>query len=881
MVARFVIIDGSSYFFRAFYAVPRLTNSKGMPTNAVKGFHSMLKRVLRRFHPDHIVVVFDAAEKTFRNEIYRDYKAHRQPLPEELGRQIPIIKELPRAYNIQTLEMQGYEADDIIGTLAVEAVKKGMEACIVTADKDLMQLVTKRATDETTPGIVLYDDRDDRRVGIDEVVAKFEVPPERVVDVLALMGDASDNVPGVEGVGEKTARELIKKFGSVEHLLENAHRIEREKLRQKIIEGKENALLSKKLVTLVTNLPIPFEPDTFRRVPENRERLRELFRELEFASELRELEGGGAPVVTGSFTHRLVTSEADLRAFAGRVKDALALKIFGTAGIALYGGEAVYVPMGHQLLDAGPQVPGALEILRPLLEDPDVRKLGHDLKTDSTFLARRGIELRGLAMDAMLGSWLLNPDSGSHEISRLAQEHLSMEIRRPEDVTGKGRKFVDFPYLAPSAVAPYACEAVSVIARVSEILERKLGALSKLLHEMELPLVGVLRDMEMAGVRIDTQVLRALSEEFEAKLKVLERECHELAGTPFNVNSPQQLAEVLYDRLKLPVVKRTETGRSTDASVLEELSDRHPLPAKVLEYRSMAKLKGTYIDTLPLLVDPKTGRVHTSYHQTGTATGRLSSSDPNLQNIPVRGEEGQMIRRAFVAEPGHQLVVADYSQIELRLLAHFSKDEVLLRAYREGKDIHALTASEIFQVPQDQVTPDMRRKAKAVNFGIVYGISPFGLAQQLGIPSSEAKKYIERYFAWYQGVRAFIDRLLAEARSRGYVETLFGRRRYIVGLDSRNSTVRGHAERAAMNAPLQGTAADLMKVAMIRIHRALRPMRSRLILQVHDELVVEAPDAEVEQAKEILKREMESAARLEVPLLADVHAGRNWADAKR
>lgn len=880
MTPRFVIIDGSSYFFRAFYAVPRLTNSKGMPTNAVKGFNTMLKRVLRRFQPDHIVVVFDAAKKTFRSDIYKDYKAHRQPLPEELGKQIPVIKDLPRAYNIQTLEMEGYEADDIIGTLAVEAVKRGMEACIVTADKDLMQLVTKKAGDETTPGVVLYDDRDDRRVGIDEVIAKFEVPPERVVDVLALMGDASDNVPGVEGVGEKTARELVKKFGSVEQLLENAHKIEREKLRLKIIEGKENALLSKKLVTLVTNLPIPFTPDTFKRVPENRARLRELFRELEFGSELRELEGGEAPVVTNAFTHCLLTTEADLRAYVEKVKDALALKIFGSAGLALYAGEAAYVPMGHERLDAGPQVPNALDILRPLLEDPNIRKLGHDLKTDSTWLARRGIELRGIAMDTMLGSWLLNPDSSSHEIDRLAQEHLSIQVRRAEDVTGKGKKFVDFPYLAPSAVAPYACEVVSVVARASEIIERNLGSLAKLLHEMELPLVSVLRDMEMAGVKIDTQVLRTLSEEFEKKLKVLEKECHELGGGEFNVNSPQQLAEVLYDRLKLPVVKRTETGRSTDASVLDELSDKHPLPGKILEHRSMAKLKGTYIDALPLLVNPKTGRVHTSYHQTGTATGRLSSSDPNLQNIPVRGEVGQLIRRAFVAEPGHHLVVADYSQIELRLLAHFSKDEALLQAYREGKDIHGMTAAEIFQVPQDQVTPDMRRKAKAVNFGIVYGISAFGLAQQLGIASSEAKKYIERYFTWYKGVRGFIDRLLADARAKGYVETLFGRRRYVVGLDSKNSTVRGHAERAAMNAPLQGTAADLMKAAMIRIHEALRSTRSRLILQVHDELIVEAPDAEAERVKEILKKEMESAAELAVPLQVDVHAGRNWADAK-
>jgi DNA polymerase-1 len=894
---KFVIIDGSSYFFRAFFAIRGLRTSKGFPTNAIKGFTTMLKKVLRRFPAPYMAMVFDAAERTFRNDLYVEYKAHRQPMPEELSKQIPYMKEISKAFRIPTFELDGFEADDIIATLARHAASQGLEAVVVTADKDLMQIVTKKATDEKTPGVVLFDESKDRRVGIDEVVEKFGVGPERVVDILALMGDAVDNIPGVRGIGEKTAAALVSKHGPVEEMLAHPERIERDKLRETLVAEKENALLSKKLARLEANLPIDLDMNKYRPGAADREKLASMFRELELIGELREIEGGAGEKRQGfaAGAYELIQEEKDLDRWL-KGPGPVAIDIYSSGpdprrgrvvgiAIARAPGRAAYIPLSHAANLGGPkQLDRAVVLsrLKPLLEDASIRKILHDVKNDLQLLKPEGITIADPIDDPMLASYLINADQLNHELEKLVSDCLAHDLSKLSDLTGTGKKKVDLDQVEIERVKTCAGERVDALLQVQAILDKRLAEADAvaIYRDIELPLARVLAEVESAGVKIHVPFLHKIGTEFEGKMKQYEKEAFAIAGVEFNLNSPKQLADVLFSKLKLPVVKKGDSGPSTDHEVLEELSAKHPLPAKILQYRSLSKLKGTYVDALPELVNRETGRVHTSFNQAVAATGRLSSSDPNLQNIPIRTEEGRRIRQAFIAEPGHVLVIADYSQIELRLLAHMSQDPILLKAFRDGKDVHAQTASEVFEVMPEMVTSDMRRMAKVVNFGIIYGMSAHGLSQRLGIPMPEARRYIERYFTRYQGVRKFLDGILAGAREKGYVVTEFGRRRQTPGVDSKNGTIRAQAERIAINAPVQGTAADVIKIAMIRLHPKLEPFQARMILQVHDELIVEAPESKADEVGRLLQSEMENVKPFRVPLSVELGIGKTWGDAK-
>lgn len=894
MADRFVIVDGSSYFYRAFYAIPRLTTRKGFPTNAVKGFTSMLKKILRREKPAYAAVVFDAAERTFRHDLYPAYKQKREPMPEDLSVQIPWIKKIPAALGIPTLELHQFEADDVIATLAREASQEGLFVVVVTQDKDLAQIVTKETAEDDSPGVVIFDDSKEIRIGAREIREKYGVPPSKIADLLGLQGDSSDNIPGVKGVGPKTAAQLLERFASVEEMLDQLDRIEREKLRATLREQREAALLSKRLATVVRDLPIRFEPKSFRYREPDKEKLAEIFRELEFENDLRELEGAvpaaGEPSRPAPSVERLesaaavhnwcaaIDRECGIEILA-EGEDAMQARIVGI-GLAS-GSRAAYIPVAHASLEGVAVVEGALDALAPALARADLRWVGHDLKNAIKLLAR---PIAGSLFDTMLATYLLRPDAASQEMERAAAGFLARPIPGRSELTGKGKGRLAADQVPVEQAAAWAGGRASVALELRPRLEQELIAAGaeSVYREIEIPLIRVLVDIEREGVALDVGFLRSLSREFESRLRELEREAFRLAGVEFNLDSPKQLSDVLFVRLQLPSVRKTKTGLSTDAAVLEELSARHPLPAKIVEYRSLAKLKQTYVDALPALVNPRTGRVHTNYNQAVASTGRLSSSNPNLQNIPVRTEEGRQIRRAFVAGAGKRLVVADYSQIELRILAHLSGDQALIRTFREGGDVHARTAAEIFQMPVGSVTPEMRRKAKEVNFGIIYGMSAHGLSQRVKIPQSEAKTYIDRYFATYKGVRSYLDGLLAEGRKKGYVETLFGRRRPLPDLNSKNGMLRAAAERMAVNAPLQGTAADLIKIAMIRLHARLarEKLRGRITMQVHDELVAETPTQEADRLAEVMRQEMEGVRTLEVPLKVDVAAGSNWAEAK-
>ncbi len=890
MARRLFLIDGSSYFYRAFFAVRGLVNSKGVPTNAAYGFTTMLLRILRSHRPEAVGVVFDAPGKTFRDEIYPEYKATREAMPEDLVRQLPWVKEIPRAFNVETLEIAGVEADDVIGTLATQALGQGFDVVLVTADKDFMQLVTKRAKDPG-PGITIYDDSKERIVGIDEVVEKFGVPPERVIDVLALVGDTSDNIPGVRGIGPKFAAELISEHGTVEKVLERRDQV-KPRFRGALEAGQKDAVLSKTLATIKRDVGVAFDPARFALREPDRERLVRIFTELEFTRFLEELQAEQPKRQALSFEkYRLVFTREELQALAAGLAKAktLAVDLETTSadpmrarivGISLSAreGEAAYVPVGHAYLGAPAQLPPAevLAALKPVLEDPKIGKVGQNASYDTLVLSRNGVECGPLVFDTMVGAYLADPDKGPFNLETLARRWLSHDMILFEDVAGKGKGQITFDQVPVEAARDYSCEDADVALRLAPLLERKVreDGMGPLLDEVELPLVGVLVELERNGVRIDGAYFAALGREFEKKMSGAMKDCHRAAGQEFNIDSPKQLQQILFEKLNLDPGRRTKTGFSTDVSVLEKLALEHELPAKILEYRTLAKLKNTYIDALPALVNPETGRIHTSYNQAVAATGRLSSSDPNLQNIPVRTAEGRLIRKGFVPEPGRVLVGADYSQIELRVLAHVSEDPRLGAAFREGKDVHAATAKELFGTVDD----DTRRRAKAVNFGIVYGMSAYGLAQRLGIEQPTAQEYIDLYFARYPKVREWLDRTLEEGALRGFVATLLGRRRYVPDLKSRNRMIRGAAERIAVNAPIQGSAADLMKIAMIRVSRRLQGTGTRVILQVHDELVLEAPEGEAEASARIVREEMENARPLAVPLRVDVSRGPNWAD---
>lgn len=887
---RIFLIDGQSYIYRAFYAVRDLTNSSGFPTNAIFGFVNMLQRVQEVYAPSHLAVVFDAPGRNFRHERYADYKANRQSMPEPLRQQIPRIKDIVEAYRIPAIELAGYEADDILATLATCWERDGAEVVLVSGDKDLMQLVSERVT--------MLDTMRDQEIGINEVQAKFGVEPGRVVEVQALMGDATDNIPGIPGVGEKTAIKLITEWHDLEGVLSHADEM-KGKLGQKVRDNAELARLSKELATLDRNVPIEVNLDQLVSEEPNTERLRELFTEFEFRRFLADLdvswefsleeeEAKAGKYETIRTEQQLSSVLKDIRAAKTYCLDTettalnpLDAELVGVA-LAVEEEKAWYIPVGHTTEEAEPQLPleTVIQALRSLLDDGSLSLIGQNVKYDVMVLAKYDLWPKKLTGDTMLASYLLNPAT-RHNLTELAWEHLRYSMTSYESVTdGATKSFAEVPIDQATA---YSGEDADLTLRLANRLFPKLAeeGMDTLFSEVEVPLVLVLSRMELAGILIDTDFLAGLSVEFGEQRQQLEAEIYELAGEEFNIASSQQLQHILFEKLSLPRGKKTKTGSSTDSSVLEALSDRYPLPAKILSYRGFAKLQSTYVDALPKLIHPKTGRIHTSFNQTVTATGRLSSSNPNLQNIPIRSEEGRRIRAAFVPAPGHVFVSADYSQIELRLLAHLSQDAVLVEAFRSGQDVHARTAAEIFAVPVETVSADQRREAKTINFGIIYGMGAHRLARSLGIPFKTAQQYIDQYFARYSGIKGYMDGVLEEARQRGYVTTLQGRRRYVPDLQSKNRQVVSAAERVAINTPIQGTAADLIKIAMVAIDRRLQQEKldTRMLLQVHDELLFEVPEEEIEIVTSLVRESMESVTSLQVPLEVEIGQGASWAAA--
>ncbi len=864
------LIDGSSYVFRAYHALPPFSNSEGVPTGAVYGFTNMLLKIIRDERPEAMVVVFDSAGPTERHARYADYKANRAQMPDDLSRQLPYIHRVVEAMRIPLLMQPGQEADDLIGSLARQAAAQGFHVTIATGDKDMLQLVG--------PEIRAYDSMKETVYGESEVVKRFGVPPDQVVEVMGLMGDPIDNIPGVHGIGEKTARSLIQQFGSIEETVARLHEIKSAKVREIVRSGVERARLSRDLARIRTDLQVSVDlGQVVLREPDNAA-LQALFRELGFTA----LQRAFTPTASHSSLRMIVIDrEEEADEAIGKliasdsVAIAVALRGDGTADGEFFGLAFCAEPDVALCCFPEAMTDSYLERLRPVLAGEKPVKIGHDLKRIMTAIGKKGVALRGLSFDTMVASYLLNPNRSDHSLAALVFELLGVKCEQGPGAKGgnDGRE----------TAMRRAAEEAHLVWQLKEALLSKLEqtGLLPLFTTIEMPLIEVLASMEEVGFGVDTDQLSELGKELESQLSRLESRIFALAGECFNINSPKQLAEVLFQRLKLTPLKRTKTGYSTNVEVLQRLAVTHELPAEVLNYRSLAKLKSTYVDVLLRLAERTSGRIHTSFNQTVTATGRLSSSEPNLQNIPVRSEVGRRIRQAFVASQGYRLLSADYSQIELRILAHLSQDQALIAAFITGGDVHRSTAAEVFGVQPEAVTVEMRRRAKVINFGIVYGMSPFGLASELEISQEEAALYIDRYFQIYHGVKAFIDRTICEARELGFVSTLWGRRRAIPELKSSDQAVRQLGERLAVNTPIQGSAADLIKVAMIVIFRRLRSegLRTRMILQIHDELLFEVPAVELDVAKRMATEEMERAAALCVPLKVDIGVGTSWAEA--
>ncbi len=875
------LVDGSAQVHRAFFAIRGLATSRGMPTGAVYGFTTMLRKLLEDEQPPWIGISFDLAGPTFRHEAYADYKANRRRMEDDLAVQLPYVRKVCDAFRIPVVELAGYEADDVIATLARQAVDAGLKVVVVSGDKDLLQLVSKDVLvlnpGREGTGATLYDAK-----GVEE---KFGVPPERVVDVLALVGDAVDNVPGVAGIGDKGARDLVREFGSVEAVLDNADKVKRATYREGLKTHREDALLSKRLVTLKSDAPVTLDLEALRRVEPDRAAAHALFTELEFVALARSY----APEVTGREpTLRVVTAEADLRAALAGAREAgrLALAVVPTSrepmraailglGLSWRAGEAIYVPLGHSTIDVPEAIPAsvACAALHEIVGSTSVVKLSANAKRDRVLLGAQGLRCDRFDFDALVASYLVNPGRRSYGLEELAMEYLGERVSLPAELP---------PDVGLDMAAKAAGVEADLVFRLEAPLRRRLEdeGLRGIYEQTEMPLVEVLAEMEAAGVKIDVAMLRAMSADMERQIGQLTREICALAGGEFNINSPVQLRDVLFDRLGLRKGKKTAKTRaaSTAEDVLEELAAEHELPRKILEYRAVQKLKSTYVDALPVLVDPRTGRIHATFNQTVAATGRISSSDPNLQNIPIRTAEGRRIRAAFVAEEGHLLLSADYSQIELRILAHLSKDPTLIDTFRRGEDVHDRTSREVFGAFSAVPADEQRRISKMVNYALLYGKTAFTLAKDIGVSKGEAESFIAAYFARYPLVRRFIDETIADARASGKVRTLLGRLRRLPDLTARNFQVRMEAERQAMNTPVQGSAADLIKKAMVDLHAALaaRRLRSRLILQIHDELLLEVPESEAEAARSLVTEIMEGALALDVPLVVDARLGRNW-----
>ncbi len=891
-----VLIDGSSYLYRAFHALPALTNSQGEPTGALHGVLTMILKLLREEQPAHVAVVFDAPGKTFRDDIYADYKATRPPMPDELRSQVQPILDAVEAMGLPLLQVDGVEADDVIGTLCARARDRGLKVLVSTGDKDLAQLVT----DEVT----LINTMNDTRMDRDAVKAKFDVWPEQIVDYLALVGDSSDNIPGVPKVGPKTAAKWLNEYHSADGIVEHGEDI-KGKVGESLRDNVDSLRLSRELATIRTDIELDVDLDDLNATDGDIEALRRLYGHFELRTLLRQLDEDAAdapePVPVDepgdyetvldwkSFDAWLKKiQKAQLVAFDTETDslDYMNARIVGFS-LAVAEGDACYVPVAHDYPGAPEQLPRdeVLEKLKPWLEDAQRSKVGHHLKYDAHILARYDIRLRGMAFDSMLESYVLNSVATRHDMDSVARQYLGKETIRYEDVAGKGAKQLTFNQVDLDTATPYAAEDADITLQLHQTLWKQLADLPSLRNvyeAIEQPLVPVLLDMEETGVLVDRRMLGIQSTELGKKMAKLEARAHELAGGPFNLGSPKQLQEILFEQQGLPVVRKTPKGQpSTAEDVLVELAADYELPAVIIEYRGVSKLKSTYTDKLPLMINERTGRIHTSYHQAVAATGRLSSTDPNLQNIPIRTEEGRRIRQAFVAPEGHVLLAADYSQIELRIMAHLSGDQGLLRAFEKEQDVHRATASEVFETALEDVSDDQRRSAKAINFGLMYGMSAFGLAKQLGIARGEAQEYVDLYFERYPGVKRYMDDIRASASEKGFVETVFGRRLYLPEINARNAQRRQYAERSAINAPMQGTAADIIKRAMIAVHAWLQDEApgARMIMQVHDELVFEVARAEVDAVTERVVDLMAAAASLAVPLKVDAGVGANWDEA--
>ena len=922
-----VLVDGSSYLYRAFHAFPPLTNSAGEPTGAMYGVLNMLKSLISQVQPSHIAVVFDAKGKTFRDEMFEQYKSHRPPMPDDLRKQIQPLHDIIRALGIPLLVIEGVEADDVIGTLAVAASKANQKVLISTGDKDMAQLVDDN--------IMLINTMNNTLLDREAVIEKYGIPPELIIDYLALMGDSADNIPGVAGVGEKTALGLLQGIGSMAEIYANLDKVAElpirgaKKLGDKLLAEKEMADLSYRLATIKTDVALDITPEQLTLGASNNDQLTEYFGRYEFKRWLNEVMNGAdsitnnneqptkinhyqatpalaqdnseealPPIQIDRSRYETLLTEADLNRWVEKLKQAklfaldtetdnldyMAANLVGIS-FALENGEAAYLPLQLDYLGAPKTLEKttALALLKPVLENPAIQKVGQNFKYDLTIFARNGIDVQGVAFDTMLESYVLN-STGRHNMDDLAKRYLGHQTISFEEIAGKGKNQLTFNQIQLEQAAEYAAEDADVTMKLQQVLWEKLSkepSLEKLFKEMELPLLGVLSRMERRGVLIDSDALFLQSNEIANRLSELEEQAYVLAGQPFNLASTKQLQEILFDKLGLPVIQKTPKGApSTNEEVLEELAFSHELPKVLVEHRGLSKLKSTYTDKLPQMVNPQTGRVHTSYHQAVTATGRLSSSDPNLQNIPIRNEEGRRIRQAFIAREGFTVVAADYSQIELRIMAHLSQDQGLINAFTQGKDIHRSTAAEIFGVALDEVTSEQRRNAKAINFGLIYGMSAFGLSRQLSIGRADAQSYMDLYFKRYPGVQTFMHDIREKAKAQGYVETLFGRRLYLPDINSSNGMRRKAAERVAINAPMQGTAADIIKRAMIQLDQTLQNDPDiAMIMQVHDELVFEVRSEKVAFYSELIKTQMESAADLVVPLIVDVGQGTNWDEA--
>jgi len=883
------LIDGTAYIHRAYHAIRGLANSKGLPTNAVFGFTRMLIKLMDDRNPAYVGMFFDAKGPTFRHELYPEYKANRPPMPDDMAVQIPYIKKITAAFNLPTIEMQGYEADDLIGTLARLAEKKGFRVIMITGDKDFMQLVTARST--------IWDPMKESATDLQSIREKFGIEPRQMIDVQGLSGDTADNVPGVPGIGQKTALALIKAHDSMQELYEQLDSITKKKQRENLVNFREQAFLSRRLVTINTAVPLSLNPADFKVTAPDGEALAELYKDLEF-HQLQQSVPGQADL--SSKDYQAVMDQSQLSALISQLEkvDLFALDTETTStnpmlaelvgfSFAVKSNQAYYIPCRHNYLGAPDQLKlhDVLDKLKSVLENPHIKKIGQNIKYDWIVLERNGINLRGVVFDTMLASYLLNPSKRAHNLDQIALDFLGHKTITYEQVAGKGKKALLFSQVPLDKAVPYACEDADITLMIRDVLLPKLKelGLDELMTSVEMPLVPVLMRMEMLGAGIDVRRLRELSDSFKRQLDALEGSIYGVAGEEFNIKSSQQLGRILFEKLKLPVQKKTKkkTGYSTDVNVLTALADHHELPALILQHRTLAKLKSTYTDALMDLVNPHTGRIHTSYNQTVTATGRLSSSDPNLQNIPIRTREGRQIRGAFIPRPDWLLLAADYSQVELRILAHCSEDEILIQAFRNDEDIHARTACEVFKVRPTELTGELRRQAKAINFGIIYGMSAFGLSKQLEISQKMAKTYIDHYFDRYQGVKRFMDQTIAEARKTQRTSTLLGRIRLLPDINSNNHIIRQAAERTAINTPIQGSAADLIKVAMIRVDESLRGkgLQSAMLLTVHDELVFEVPPEEHQEFIGLIKGIMEGVWQLKVPLKINIAHGNNWEEA--